>query len=114
METKCSKYQTLFIFKSEEELKSHIETCPDCKKEQEEMDKVSGLLKEVRFEVLKRKTKKKAAIKIACAFLTVFLASSALFIVGYKTNSDSNFYGEVLSAYDYGFPVDSYGLITVE
>lgn len=114
METKCSKYQTLFIFKSEEELKSHIETCPDCKKEQEEMDKVSGLLKEVRFEVLKRKTKKKAAIKIACAFLTVFLASSALFLVGYNINSDNNFYGEVLSAYDYGFPVDSYGLITVE
>ncbi len=114
MKNNCSEYQKLFIFRSGEELKKHVEMCPDCKKEQEEMDKVSELLKEVKFEVLKRRAKKKAAIKIACAFLTVFLASSGLFLFGYNTNSDNKFYGEVLSAYDYGFPVDSYGLIAVE
>ena len=43
MNKKCSKYEGLFTFSDEETLKKHIETCEDCRKEQEVMDKVSDL-----------------------------------------------------------------------
>ena len=41
MNNKCPKYEGLFIFSTEEELKKHIEECPDCKAEHEKMERVS-------------------------------------------------------------------------
>ena len=48
MDKKCTKYEALFTFRSEEELNEHIANCPDCQKEHENMQKVSELLKEVK------------------------------------------------------------------
>ena len=48
MTEKCNKYEAIFTFGNEEMMKSHLQNCPECQKEQEQMDKVSDLLKEVR------------------------------------------------------------------
>ena len=49
MENKCNKYEGLFTFSSEEELKAHINECEDCRLEDEKMQKVSSLLDEVKL-----------------------------------------------------------------
>ena len=48
MNEKCTKYEALFTFGNEETLMEHVKSCPDCQKEQEVMNRVSDLLKEVR------------------------------------------------------------------
>lgn len=57
MKDKCTKYEALFTFGSDETLKKHVETCEDCKKEQEVMDRVSDLLKEVNAVLQSKKEK---------------------------------------------------------
>lgn len=114
MNKKCSKYEGLFTFSDEETLKKHIETCEDCRKEQEVMDKVSDLLKEVKpYYINKRKNT--AKLKIACAMLTILLSATTMSVANFNTDiSDVIKYGNTLSAEDLGLPVDSYGLLMVE
>lgn len=114
MKDKCRQYEALFTFSNEETLKQHIETCEDCKKEQEMMDKVSDLLKEVKpYYVSKRKNT--AKLKIACAMLTILLSAATMGVVNFNTDiSDVIKYGNTLSAEDLGLPVDAYGLLMVE
>ena len=64
MTEKCTKYEALFTFGNEETLKSHIESCEDCRHEQEIMDKVSDLLKEVKPYY---KTKRQNVLKLKMA-----------------------------------------------
>ncbi len=114
MNNRCNKYEGLFIFSDEETLKKHIETCEDCKKEQEIMDKVSDLLKEVKPYYVKRR-KNTAKLKIACAMLTILLSAATMGVVNFNTDiSDIIKYGNTLSAEDLGLPVDAYGLLMVE
>lgn len=114
MKDKCRQYEALFTFSDEETLRKHLETCEDCKKEQEIMDKVSDLLKEVRpYYIEKRKNT--AKFKIACATLAVVLCSAVMGVVNFNTDiSDIIKYGNTLSAEDLGLPVDAYGLLMVE
>ena len=35
MKDKCTKYEALFTFADEKTLRQHIETCEDCRREQE-------------------------------------------------------------------------------
>jgi len=114
MNNKCSKYEALFTFSNEETLKKHIETCEDCRKEQEVMDKVSELLQEVKpYYISKRKNT--AKLKIACAMLTIMLSAATMGVVNFNTDiSDIIKYGNTLSAEDLGLPVDAYGLLMVE
>lgn len=111
---KCTKYEALFTFGNEETLKAHLETCEDCRKEQEEMDKVSNLLKEVKpYYVEKRQ--KTAKLKMACAVLAVLFSGTTLGVINFNSDiSDIIKYGNTLSAEDLGLPVDSYGLLMVE
>ncbi len=114
MKEKCSKYEALFTFRSEEELNQHIQECEDCKREHEKMLKVSELIKEVR-PYYKEKRKNFAKVKIACALFMLMVSGTTLGVINLNTDvSDTLKYGTTLSAEDYGFPVDSYGLITVE
>ena len=114
MNEKCNKYEALFIFSTEEEFKKHIQSCKDCQKEQEIMNKVSELIKEVKPELINlRKTA--AKIKVACAAFAILLSGVTLGVINLNTDiSDTLRYGQVLSVEDYGFPVDSYGLIMVD
>lgn len=114
MSDKCTKYEALFTFGNDEALKKHLETCEDCKKEQEMMDKVSGLLDEVK-PYYKAQRLNVAKLKMACAVFAILFSGTALGIVNFNTDvSDTIKYGTTLSADDYGFPVDSYGLLMVE
>lgn len=114
MKDKCTKYEALFTFGSDETLKRHVETCEDCKKEQEVMDKVSDLLKEVR-PYYKAKRKSAAKLKAACAISVLLFSSVTLGVINFNTDiSDVIKYGTTLSADDLGLPVDSYGFLMVE
>lgn len=114
MKDRCTKYEGLFIFGDEETLIQHLENCEDCRKEQEVMDKVSELLKEVKpYYVSKRRNT--AKLKIACAMLTIMLSTVTMGLVNFNTDiSDIIKYGNTLSAEDLGLPVDAYGLLMVE
>lgn len=114
MKDKCNKYEALFTFGNEQKLQEHLETCEDCRKEQEMMDKVSNLLKEVKpYYIAKRRNT--AKLKIACAMLTIILCTATLGVVNFNTDvSDIIKYGNTLSAEDLGLPVDAYGLLMVE
>ena len=61
MKDKCTKYEALFTFGNDETLRKHVETCEDCKKEQEVMDRVSDLLREV--AILQGEEKKCGKVK---------------------------------------------------
>lgn len=114
MKNKCNKYEAIFTFADEETLKHHIETCEDCKKEQELMDKVSNILQEVKpYYIAKRKNS--AKLKMACAMFVIFLSAATVGVINFNTDiSDIIKYGNTLSADDLGLPVDSYGLLMVE
>ncbi len=114
MDKKCTKYEALFTFRSEEELNEHIANCPNCQKEHETMQKVSNLLKEVK-PYYREKRKNLARVKVACALFMLMVSSTTLGVINFNTDvSDTLKYGTTLSSEDLGLPVDSYGLISVE
>lgn len=114
MNNKCTKYEALFTFANEETLKSHLETCEECSKIQEEMDGVSKLLQEVKpYYLSKRRNTLK--LKAACAALFILLSGVTFGVVNFNSDvSDMLKYGTTLSADDLGLPVDEYGFIMVE
>lgn len=114
MTDKCTKYESLFTFRTEEELKEHVKNCPECAKIEEEMQKVSELISEVKPYYEKRR-KNSRVLKAACALLILFVSGTSIGLVTSNPEiADKIMYGTTLSAEDLGFPVDSYGLISVE
>ena len=106
MKDKCTKYEALFTFRTEEELNEHIQECEDCRLEHEKMQKVSSLL---------QRRKNLAKIKVACALFMLMFSGTTLGVINFNTDvSDTLKYGSALSSEDLGLPVDSYGLIAVE
>ena len=115
MDKKCSKYESLFVFSDEDALKQHIEECEECRAEHEKMQKVSELLDEVKFYYHARRRKRAVKFRAACAlFLVVFSSLSFGIALNDDDLMDTLKYGNELSAEDLGFPVDSYGLLTVD
>ena len=89
-EKKCDKYEGLFVFRSEEELKEHLKECPDCQKEHEKQLKVSSLVKEVAPVYLaKRKSRKTAVIRNVACFAVIF--SIVTTFAGYKVYDEYNY-----------------------
>lgn len=117
MKEKCTKYEALFKFRDEKELEEHIKTCPECQKEQEKMEKISSLIQEVKPYYIKKRKDSFGRMKVACIlglglFVGVLLGHFAQFVMPTNTNS----YDVSSSSYsvnEYGMPIDSYGLITV-
>ncbi len=102
MKKKCSRYEALFTFADEAVFKEHLATCEDCRAEQELMDKVSALLKEVKPAKHVLVSRPAPWLKAAC-FLAV--------VLGLTFGLHGS---EPLSAEELGFPVDSYGFIMVD
>lgn len=114
MDNKCSKYEGLFVFSDEETLNKHLEECPDCRAEQEKMQRVSELISEVKpyYSARTRRAKK---LKAVCALLFFIFFSATFGVISNDSDlADALMYGETLSAEDLGFPVDSYGLLMVD
>ena len=114
MTDKCSKYESIFTFRSKDELDEHIRTCPECANFHLKMQKISELIQEVKPHYIK-KQKFNSAKKAACLILLLMMSVTALGFVTTNTDiTDTLMYGTTLSAEDLGLPVDSYGLISVE
>jgi hypothetical protein len=113
MNQKCGKYEAIFTFADDETLMRHIDECPHCAAEHEKMQRISELLKEVK--PVFKKQKKTNVLKAACVLLAVFVFGGICFnglnqtydVVGHIRYGD-------MSIEDYGFPVDSYGLLMVD
>ena len=120
MREKCNKFESLYIFRSDAEFKEHIKGCPDCQAEQEKMDKVSELLQEVRPYYIHQSKQVSIRLKVACILFLGLLTclSVAYFIQLTDLNITENSYYSSESVQntttnEYGIPLDSYGLITV-
>lgn len=113
MENRCTQYEGLFTFGTEEQLMKHIEECADCRAEHEKMQRVSELIKEV-APSFRAKRRNNAKLKMACASFALMLFVSTLGVVNLNVDiHDTIMYGQTLTLEDYGIPVDSYGLISV-
>lgn len=114
MKEKCTKYEALFTFASEEDFQKHLEECPDCRAEHEKMQKISSLVQEVK-PYYKKKRQNTKFLKVACSLLLFVFLGTGIGIVSTNNDiTDTLKYGTALSSEDLGFPVDSYGLIMVE
>lgn len=110
----CKKYEGLFTFADEKEFLSHIENCPDCRAEHERMQKVSALIREVAPQI-KEKRREFAKVKLACASFGIIFCFMTLGVINLNQDvHDIIMYGQTMSVEDYGFPVDSYGLLMVD
>lgn len=114
MTEKCTKYESLFLFRDEAELEAHLKECPDCRAEKEKMDKVSELLQEVKPYYAKQRKMSFTRLKVAC--ILCFGLFTGMLIgyftqYGYTITTANNSYTEE-SVNEYGMPVDSYGLIS--
>ena len=79
------------------------------------MQKVSDLLGEVKFYYRNKTKRKLVKLRAVCAVMLILFSSlSFSFVVNNEDLMDTLKYGEVLSAEDLGFPVDSYGLLMVD
>ena len=114
MDNKCTKYEGLFVFSDEKTLNEHIQECNDCRLEHEKMQKVSDLLGEVKFHY-RLKKRRVMKLKAICAVAMLMFFSASFGVVSNDSDwADALMYGDVLSAEELGFPVDSYGLILVD
>lgn len=114
MDKKCDKYESLFTFRTEDELTEHLKECDECRQMHEKMEKVSALIQEVK-PYYRSKQRRWAKFKAACALFIIMASATTLGLINFNADiSDTLKYGTTLSAEDYGFPVDSYGLIYVE
>lgn len=114
MDKKCDKYESLFTFRTEEELNEHLKGCEECQKMHEKMQKVSALIQEVK-PYFRKKQRRIAKYKAACALFIIMASATTLGLINFNADiADTLKYGTTLSAEDYGFPVDSYGLIYIE
>lgn len=118
MTEKCTKFKSLYLFRDEAEFEAHLKECPDCRVEKEKMDKVSELLNEVKPYYAQQRKRSFTRLKVACV---LFLGLFAGMIIGYFTQlehlSVSTAYNYSESSTDttneYGMPIDSYGLISL-
>ena len=117
MKEKCTKFKSLYLFRDEAEFEEHLKECPDCRAEKEKMDKVSELLQEVKPYYARQRKMSFTRLKVAC--ILCFGMFTGMLIgyftqYGYTTISASSNYSEtVQTTNEYGMPIDSYGLISL-
>ena len=112
-ENKCNKYESLFIFRNEEELQKHLEECPECKAEYEKHIKVSSLVKEVAPKYLARSKKTTFVKKVACLAI-VFTIITA--VTGYKVYDEYSYQANLSEdscITNLGLPTDDYGFLEI-
>lgn len=115
MKEKCTKFEGMFIFSNDEDFKNHLQECEECRKKQEELNQISALIKKAKPFYFEQKTKKNRQLRVALGLLLFISIGSVFEILNYMdTPNETASYTETLSAEDFGFPVDSYGLIMVD
>lgn len=114
MTDKCNKYESLFIFGSEEALQEHLDVCEDCRAEHEKMERTASLVKEAKPYY--KKNSNRGLIKLAAGLTILFLAYFSVSNVFFTDNTAKNSlaYTENDSVIaEMGLPTDEYGLLAV-
>ena len=112
---KCNKFQEYFIFANKDDFQKHLEECPDCAAQNEEFERISELVKEVKF-VYKQKKKNSLIKKVACISALMMFTFSFSFVnnLGYFFDNNYSELSENTIIDEMGMPIDSYGLIMVD
>jgi len=116
MNEKCTKFKSLYLFRNENELEEHLKECPDCRAEKERMDRVSELIQEVKPYYANQRKKSFARLQVACIlcfglFTGMLIGYFTQF--GYMTANNSAYTETTQTTNEYGMPIDSYGLISL-
>lgn len=113
MSKKCDKYESYFIFTKDEDFKSHLIECEDCRKEYDTQEKVSSLIKEVK-DVYKKKSTAKLRATIAACFVMLSIIVGTIVPVSIDNYKLSQLkYSDHGYFYEIGMPTDDYGLIDI-
>ena len=112
---KCNKFQEYFIFSNKEDFQKHLLECPDCAEQNAEFEKISELVKDVKF-VYKKRKKNTLITKVAClSALMMFTVSVSLMNnIGYFFDDSYFEYSQSTVIDEMGMPIDNYGLIMVD
>lgn len=115
-EKKCNGYESMYTFLSEEDFLKHIESCEECKKEHEKMQKVSALINEAK-PYIKRQKKQSGIIRAACAVFVILFATLSLpiFTLGTNVYNDviAQNQSDAMTVEEMGLPVDEYGFLYI-
>ena len=120
MKEKCTKFESLFLFRDEKELQEHLKECPDCRLEQEKMDKVSELIQEVKPYYAQKRRDSFSRLKIACVLclglftgmsIGYFSKDNYITTANYSYSESSTTQSATIN--EYGMPIDNYGLISL-
>lgn len=116
-EKKCNGYESMFVFLNEEDFQKHLQTCEECQKEHERMQKISNLVKEAK-PCFKEKKQKKTMLKAICAVFTVATLSLSypIYTIGtdmYEKAAEQSEENS-LTAEEIGLPVDEYGFVYID
>lgn len=118
MSEKCNKYESLFVFSTEEKLEEHISICPDCREQHEKMKKTAGIAQEVAsyYKDYGKQKSNFSAIKSVAGLIIIvlayFLINQTVFdkdINNYNLSYNQN--ESVIS--EMGLPTDDYGFLMV-
>jgi len=118
MTEKCDKYETLFVFGTDEELAKHLEICEDCQVEHEIMQQTQNLVKEAKSYYQKPEKGKISGnlIKIAAGLAILSLAYFSANNLIYDDQMDSydlTYIQNESVVSEMGLPTDEYGLLMV-
>ncbi|HSA06729.1 MAG TPA: hypothetical protein P5556_06085 [Candidatus Gastranaerophilales bacterium] len=119
MSDKCNKYESLFIFATEEALAKHLEICEDCRHEHAKMKKTETLIKEIKpyYKKIYKKRLDDNIVKIAAGFIILsltYFSANYLNLMNSNINTLEISYAENESIVaEMGLPTDEYGLLTV-
>lgn len=114
MDNTNSEYEKFFISADENELSEHLKNCQKCQAEHFVMQKVSALIAEVKPYYIRKRHNLRKLRAVAVFFLVVFCTTAFGMLYNNEDLADALMYGQTLTAEDYGFPVDSYGLLMVD
>lgn len=119
---KCDKYESFYLFKDEKALYEHLNECEYCRKINEEHQKISYLIKEVK-PYLKSNNKSNNFLKIKAVAAITLVIMSFYFINNIQTEKISlikstdevqSFKKDISIIESMGLPTDEYGLLEVE
>ena len=101
----CDKFEKLFTQEDETELLEHIKTCEDCRKQYEEFQKVSNLVKEAKPLFMKEKFQKHKVTFSMVAGVTI------LSLTGFLLLNWLPYYQDDQAIASDIYPTDEYGLL---
>lgn len=114
---KCDKYQSLFIFRDEDELNAHLEVCEDCRQVHSDMHKLESLIQSSKSVHFKQKTSLKLNKIVAAIGLFVFVSVFTGNVIAFNSIEIHPKHQEVIELINNSIfnqmklPTDEYGIM---